>query len=50
MVVDFNWSGGLVLGIVHTDEAIVETEEDNFEFCQAIIIHLGFFNIAILFF
>jgi len=40
----------IVLGIVHTDEAIVETDEDNFEFCQAIIIHLGFFNIAILFF
>jgi hypothetical protein len=50
MVIDFNWSGGLVLGIVHTDEAIVETEEDEYEFCNAIIIHLGFFNIAILFF
>ncbi|CAB5195159.1 hypothetical protein UFOVP176_66, partial [uncultured Caudovirales phage] len=24
MVIDFNWSGGLVLGIIHTDEAIVE--------------------------
>lgn len=50
MIIDFNWSGGLVLGLVHTDEAIVETEEDKFEFCSAIIIHLGFFNIAILFF
>lgn len=50
MVIDFNWSGGLVLGIVHTDEAIVETDENEFEFCSAIIIHLGFFNIAILFF
>ena len=50
MVIDFNWSGGLVLGIVHTDEAIVETEEDVYEFCQAIIIHIGFFNVAILFF
>lgn len=49
MVVDFNWSGGLVLGIVHTDEAIIETNEDEYEFCQAIIIHLGFFNMAILF-
>jgi len=50
MVIDFAWSGGLVVGIAHTDEAIVETDEDNFEFCQAIIIHLGFFNVAILFF
>lgn len=50
MIIDFNWSGGLVIGIVHTDEAVVETEEDKFEFCQAIIIHLGFFNVALLFF
>ncbi len=50
MIIDFNWSGGLVLGLVHTDEAIVETDENEFEFCSAIIIHLGFFNIAILFF
>jgi len=50
MVIDFNWSGGLVLGIVHTDEALVEIEEGEFEFCQAIILHLGFFNVAILFY
>ena len=50
MIIDFNWSGGLVLGLVHTDEAIVETDEDNCEFCSAVIIHLGFFNIAILIF
>lgn len=50
MIIDFNWSGGLVLGIVHTDEAIVETDEEEFQFCSAVIIHLGFFNIAILFF
>jgi hypothetical protein len=49
MVIDIDWSGGLVLGIVHTDEAIVETDEDVYEFCSAIVIHLGFFNIAILF-
>jgi hypothetical protein len=50
MVIDVNWSGGLVLGIVHTDEALVEIEEGEFEFCQAIILHLGFFNVAILFY
>jgi hypothetical protein len=50
MVIDFNWSGGLVVGIVHTDEAIVEVDEDKFEFCSAVILHLGFFNIAMLFY
>jgi len=30
MVIDFNWSGGLVLGIVHTYEAIVETDDDEY--------------------
>ena len=50
MVIDIDWSGGLVLGIVHTDEALVETDEDELQFCSAVIIHLGFFNIAILFF
>ena len=49
MVIDFNWSGGLVFGIVHTDEAIIETDEDQFEFCSAVLIHLGFFTMAILF-
>lgn len=49
MVVDFSLSGGLVFGIVHTDEAIVETEEGEFEFCSAIIFYLGFFNMAVLF-
>jgi hypothetical protein len=53
-VVDINWSGGFVVGIIHTDEAIVETEEtekdSSYEFCQAVILHLGFFNVAILFF
>jgi len=50
MVIDINWSGGLVLGISHTDEAIVETDEGEYEFCTAIVIHLGFFNVAILLF
>jgi hypothetical protein len=49
MMIDFDWSGGFVLGIIHTDEAIVETEEEQFQFCTAIVIHLGFFNIAVLF-
>lgn len=49
MVIDFAWSGGLVLGIVHTDEAIIETDEDVYEFCSAIILHLGFFSVAFLF-
>lgn len=50
MVIDFSWSGGLVIGIAHTDEAVVETDEDVFQFCQAVIISLGFFQIAILFY
>lgn len=49
MIIDFSWSGGLVLGIVHTEEAIVEVEEGEFQFCSAIIIHLGFFSVAMLF-
>jgi hypothetical protein len=49
MLVDFAWSGGLVVGIQHTDCAIIETGEDEFEFCSAIIISLGFFNISFLF-
>jgi phage I-like protein len=49
MVIDFNWAGGLVVGLSHTDEAIVEIEEGEFEFCSAVLIHLGFFTIALLF-
>jgi len=49
MVVDFSLSGGLVFGIVHTDEALMETAEGEFEFCSAIVFHLGFVNMAILF-
>jgi hypothetical protein len=50
MIIDINWSGGLVLGIVHTDEAIVETDEDEFQFCSAVIIHLVYFKVAIMFY
>jgi hypothetical protein len=49
MIIDFAWSGGLVFGIIHTDEAVVEVAEMEFQFCSAIIIHLGFINMAILF-
>ena len=49
MIVDFAWSGGLVVGIQHTDCAVVEIAEDEYEFCNAIIISLGFFNISFLF-
>ena len=49
MVVDFNWSGGFVLGVVQTDEAIVETGEEEYEFCSAVLIHLGFFTMALIF-
>jgi len=49
MIVDISWSGGLVFGIQHTDTAVVETGEDEFQFCSAIIISLGFFNISMLF-
>ena len=49
MIIDFSWSGGLVFGILHTDTAIVETGEDEFQFCSAIIVSLGFFNISFLF-
>lgn len=49
MIVDLAWSGGLVFGIQHTDTAIVEVDEESFEFCTAITISLGFFNISFLF-
>jgi hypothetical protein len=49
MIVDFSWSGGFVLGIAHTDQAVVETDEDVYEMANAILFHLGFFTMAILF-
>ena len=49
MVIDISWTGGLVVGILHTDEAIVELEEDEYEMCNAILIHLGFFTVAFIF-
>ncbi len=49
MIFDISWSGGLVFGLNHTDEAILQTGEDEFEFANAIMLHLGFFTIAIIF-
>jgi hypothetical protein len=49
MIVDFSWSGGLVVGIQHTEQAIIETAEDEYEMANAILIHLGFSTVAILF-
>lgn len=49
MIVDLAWSGGLVVGIQHTDCAVIELDEGEYEFCNAIIISLGFFNISFLF-
>ncbi len=49
MIVDFSWSGGLVFGLNHTEEAIVQVGEDDYEFANAIMLHLGFFTIAFIF-
>jgi hypothetical protein len=49
MIVDFSWSGGFVLGINHTDQAIIETAEDEYEMANAMMFHLGFFTMAIIF-
>jgi len=49
MIVDFSWSGGLVFGLNHTDEAILQTGEDEFEFANAIMFHLRFVTMAIIF-
>ena len=49
MVIDFSWTGGFVVGIHHTDEAVIETDEDVYEFTQAILVHLGLFTVAFIF-
>lgn len=49
MIIDLNWTGGLVVGIQQTDQALVEMEEDQLEFCSAIMVHLGFFSVIFLF-
>jgi len=49
MIIDFAFSGGLVFGIAHTEEAMIEVDDNQFEICNAILIHLGLFTMAILF-
>lgn len=49
MVIDLSWTGGLVVGIQHTDCAVVEVADDEYQFCNAIIIALGFFQVTLLF-
>lgn len=48
MIVDFTWTGGFVVGIQHTDSAVIESGDDQYQFCNAILISLGFFVIALL--
>ena len=48
ILLDFSWSGGLVVGIQHTDSAVIETSDDVYQFCNAIIISLGFFCVSLL--
>ena len=49
MIIDFSWTGGFVVGIPHTDEAIVEMEKGEYEMCNAILIHLGLFTVVFIF-
>ncbi len=49
MVIDISWTGGFIVGIHHTDEAIIETEEEVYEMTNAVLIHLGLFTIAFIF-
>jgi hypothetical protein len=49
MIVDFSWSGGLVFGLNHTEEAFIELEEDVYEFANAVLLHLGFVTVAFIF-
>ena len=49
MIVDISWTGGFVVGIHHTDEAIIEVDEGEYEITNAILIHLGLFTVAFIF-
>ena len=49
MVIDFSWTGGLVVGLQHTDQAIVEIDEGEYEMANAILAHLGLFTVAFIF-
>ena len=50
MIFNFDWSGGLVFGLAHTDMAVIEMDDDEFHFTNAILLHLGFITISIVFF
>lgn len=49
MIFDFTWSGGLVFGLAHTDMAVIELEDEDYHFTNAILLHLGFITISIVF-
>ena len=49
MIVNFEWSGGLVFGLAHTDMAVIELDEDEYAFTNAILLHLGFITMSIIF-
>ena len=49
MIIDISWTGGFIVGIHHTDEAIIEVAEDEYEMTNAILVHLGLFTIAFVF-
>jgi hypothetical protein len=48
-VIDFSWTGGVVFGINHTEEAIIEVDEDEYEMTNAVLLHLGLITIAFVF-
>ena len=49
MVFNFDWSGGLVFGLAHTDMAVIEMDDDEFHFTNAILLHLGLITMSIVF-
>lgn len=49
MVIDLSWTGGFIVGIHHTDEAIIEVGEGEYEMTHAVLIHLGLFTVAFIF-
>ena len=50
MIFNFDWSGGLVFGLAHTEMAVIEMDDNEFHFTNAILLHLGFITISIVFF
>lgn len=49
MIFNLDWSGGLVFGLAHTDMAVIEMGDDDYAFTNAILVHLGFVTLSILF-